>query len=331
MTDYPNNRAAWKRRDVQKKGRELLSIFIVIVLALAIFNGLLKTISFKKYLGKSNWDSQASFVSYLGTSPPAVFVLQKEPKRIALFKLDPAKYYFSGDSKIPLVQLFKVIDDKNTSKLVNILAISMGTDIENYILFNNKKLDKETIDASFKDFASIATPFKILAGKIDGSIMSTNISQRDLLSLWWQVKTISINKLETVDLTYVSEEVVVGNNQKVLGVDEESLHFKIAPYLENQSLNKYSRNVLIENTTDVGAAATLASQFVSGVGFAPTTINSASSPNEKTKIVASDKDDYSVKYLAKIFDCDIVVAPGEPKTGEIKVILGSDFSGRYFK
>lgn len=338
MVDYPNSRSAWKKRDTQKRGRELLSIFIVIVLALAILNGLVKTISLKKYLGKSNWDSQASFVSYLGTTPPAVFIFQKEPKRIALFKLDPSKYYFSGDSKLPLVQLSKVIDDKNTSKLVNILAISIGTDIENYIFFQNKKLDKETVDASFKDFASIATPFKILSGKIYSNTMSTNVSQKDLLLLWWQVKSLSINRLEIVDLASLSEEISVGNNQKVLGVDEESLHFKIAPYLENQSLNKKSRNVVIENTTDVAAAATLASQFVSGVGFVTTTINVTGTPTEKTKIVSSDRDNYSVRYLAKIFDCDIVVAPAsprgepkEPETKEIKVILGNDFSDRYFK
>ncbi len=326
MTDYPNKKAAWKKRDTQQAGRKLLAIIVFVLLFMALVNGFLKTISFKKYLGGTGWDGKSSFVSVLGTDPPAVLVFQQEPKRIALFKLDSTKYYISGNNKEPLVQLSRFIDEEDAGELVRILSVSTGVQIENYMLFANRKLDRQTVENDFKDFASPATPLKILTGNFKDNIMSTNISQKDFISLWWQAKDVSISKLEVVDLTAVSEEVVLRNNQKVLGVDEESLHFKIAPYLENT--NMADLNVTIENTAGNSQAVNLASQFVQGVGFTPTIVDSENSV-EKTRIIASDNN-YPVKYLAKIFDCDIVLAPKQA-SGEIKVILGSDFATRYLK
>lgn len=159
--------------------------------------------------------------------------------------------------------------------------------------------------------------------------MSTNLSQKDLLLLWWQAKSLSANNLEIVDLTNLDEEIVLDKDRKVLGVDAESLHFRIAPYLENAALQDV--RVLIENSSGSAASSYLAEEFVSGVGFVVTTINSGGNMVDVTKIVASDGDQYAVKYLAKIFDCDIVVAPKEAETDAIMVVLGGDFFDRYFK
>ena len=338
MTDYSNGRAAWKKREVRRRGRELLSVFIVIVLVFAILNGLVKTFSIKKYLGKSTWDSKSSFVAALGTNPPAVFVFQKEPKRIVVFNLDANKYYYSGNSDEPLVKLSSVVDKKETSEFVKILSLSFGADIKNYVLFNNQNLDQWAVEESFKNFASITTPIKLLMGKTSGDIMDTNIARSDLIKLWWQSKSIGINKIEIVDLTPFSQEVVTNNNRKVLGVDDASLHFKISPYLENHSLGEDELKVVLENASGVVAASNFASQIVASIGFTVATINSSDNQIAKTKIVTTDEDSYAANYLANIFDGDIVFVPNsdpgqfkQSEAKEIKVIIGKDFTGKYFR
>lgn len=334
MTDYPNRKAAWKKQDVKRKGRELLAVFIVIVLFFAITNGLIKTFSFKNYLGKSTWDGKSSMTAVIGATHPAIFVFQPEPKRIAIFKLDPEIYYLSGKSDNPLVKLSSFDNTSNIQEITKIISISTGIDIENYIVFNNYELQKESIGKAFKNFASVATPFKILFGKKLG-IASTNVTQRDLLKLWWQAKDISVNKVEIADLGAFSQEVVSSKTSKVLGVDSESLHFKISPYLINQSIVEGNVKVQIENAQDSQQALNLAEQFLESSGFTVAGLESGS-PSDTTKIVTFDRDSYASFYLAKIFDCDIVGAP-RPDRGQaqennvIKVILGSDFTNKYFK
>lgn len=328
MSNYP----AWKKREIKNKWRNFLAIFITITLLFAILNGLVKSFSFKNYLSGSRWHDKSSFVAALGTSPPSVFIYQPEPKRMTVLLLPKEAYFATGASNEPLKRMSQVVTDRAGEDFTRMLTLAFGAYIENFAFFKEELIaDQEDFQKLFANFASIATPVDLLSGNIDGNIEETNITRIDLIRLWWQLKGLSSQKLEIVDLAPFSEEIVLESKQKVLGVDEQSLHLKISKYLENSQLTEKSFKIEIENSSSLPLAGDLAAQFVTSVGLNVVEVNPPSGVVYDTKIVAQDQKDYVVRYLAKIFKCDIVGASKEANSDEIKIVLGRDFASRYFQ
>ena len=100
---------AWKKHEDKRKWKDILAIFIATVLIFAIANGFFKTFSIKKYIDNSDWDSKSSFVSFLDTANPSVFVFQTDPKRMVFLKLDGERYLQTGNQNQPLVKLSTLI------------------------------------------------------------------------------------------------------------------------------------------------------------------------------------------------------------------------------
>lgn len=327
MTRYP----AWKKREFQRKWKDVLAIFIAIVLIFAILNGFVKSFSIKKYLSKSNWDSKSSFVTILDTQPPSVFVFQTYPQKMVSFKLDSNRYLATGNQNQPLVMLSTLFGEKSGEKLSKILSLSFGANIKNYVFFSKEQtLNKENLQTMFKKFASPITPFLILTGKINQDIEKTNITRIDMIKLWWQLKSLGMDKLELVDLSDLKEEVMTSDNQKVLGVDETSFHFQISKYLENPDISGKDFKVVVQNASNIAASSSLASNFIISVGFDNTGVEMREDEVDKTTILAKKESSYPVHYLAKIFNCDIVASQNVQDNTAI-VVLGRDFAEKYFQ
>jgi len=328
MTAYP----AWKKRQVQAKWRNLLALFVTLTLVLALFNGLAKSFSLNKYFGHSKWDSKSSFVAALSTTPISLLVVQKEPKKIVFLTLSEETYLTTGDSEEPIVRLSSVIGIGEEEQLSKILTVAYRTYIGSYVTFKREqKIDMETAQKWFKQYASILTPFAILTGGINGEVMDTNITRTDQFKLWWQVKGFSIKSVDLVDLSQYKEELLVYNNQKVLGVDDVVLHEVIKKYLGNLEVEKENLKVKVTNSTSVSGAGQLAADFVTSVGGSVVEVNTSSSSLSNTFIQTEDKNSYSAKYLAKMFDCGINGAPESGEGADITLVIGQDFTARYFK
>src|SRR3989338_8466497 len=133
MTDYSARRSGWKRRQVQAKLKNLLALLIVSILILASFNGLVKTKSLGKYLGTSNWDSNSYFVAVLSTTPLAVFILQKDPKRLVFLTIDEKTYLATGNPNEPIAKISSLINKTNGWELSKLLSFAFRANIENYV------------------------------------------------------------------------------------------------------------------------------------------------------------------------------------------------------
>jgi len=328
MTTYP----AWKKRQVQAKWRNLVAFFITLTLVLALLNGLSKSLSLNKYFGKSNWDSKSSFVAALSTTPISLLVVQKDPKRIVFLTLSEETYLTTGESEEPIVKLSSLVGKGEGEQLSKILTVAYRTYIGSYVVFKkDQKIDKDMVQKWFKQYASLLTPFAILTGGINGEVMNTNITRIDQFKLWWQVKGISLKNVDLVDLSQYREEMLVFDNQKVLGVDDVVLHQVIKKYLGNLEIEKDNLKVLITNSTGVPGAGQLAADFVTSVGGSVVEVDTSSSNLSKTFIQTEDKNSYSAKYLAKMFDCGINGAPEGGEGADITLVIGQDFTARYFK
>jgi len=326
LARYPS----WKRHTLRRDGKNILAVFILIVLVFAITNGISKSFSLKKYFSKSEWDSKSPFVSIFSTSPPSIFIFNKDPKKLAVFKLDENAYFDTGGED-RLKRTAQIFQDEDGDKITRITSLNLGIDIEKYVTMKEEvPAEIESMKNLFKNFASITAPFKIIGGLYDREIENTNITRIDLLKLWWQLKGVSANKLEIVELIPYHEEIITRDNKKVLGVEDESIRLKMSQYLENRYLDQKKANVEIINGSKVPNALQLAADFASSAGFSVTQAEQSPQISEKTQIVAYDKNSYNASYLASIFDCDIV-SESNGQGADLTVVIGRDFASNYFE
>ena len=327
MTRYPS----WRKHEVRRDGKNILAVFILIVLVFATANGIAKSFSLKKYFSQSEWDSKSPYVSIFSTSPPSIFILQKDPKRLTVFKLDENAYLVTG-GKETLKKTADIFAKEDGEKIAEIMSLNLGVDVEKYVTLKEKvPADAESVKNLFKNIASFVAPFKIIGGLNDSEIENTNITRIDLLKLWWQLKGVSVGNVKLVELAPFKEEIVTGDNNKVLGVEEESIRLLMGQYLENRYLDAQKADIEIFNESKVAEAGKLAADFASSAGFNVTRVEQSSAISEATRIIAKDKNSYNASYLASIFDCDIVFQPDEAEQSDLIVIIGRDFASNYFE
>ena len=307
-----------------------MAVFILIVLIFAIANGIVKSFSLKNFFDKSSWDGKSPFIAALETSPPSIFVFQKDPRRLAVFKLD-ANAFLVTARKEGLQKTADIFEKESGEKVAKVLSLNLGADIENFVSIDQKvAAEKQSVENLLNNFASLVTPFKIISGTYGSGLQNTNITRIDLLKLWWQLKGVSANKLEIVELIPYHEEIITRDNKKVLGVEDESIRLKMSQYLENRYLDQKKANVEIINGSKVPNALQLAADFASSAGFSVTQAEQSPQISEKTQIVAYDKNSYNASYLASIFDCDIV-SESNGQGADLTVVIGRDFASNYFE
>jgi len=332
MTDYSASKKSWKKREIQGNWKSLLAIFITIVLLFAIFNGLIKAFSLKKYLGESRWDGKSSFATILVTSPPSVFIYQKDPQRIAILQLSENYYFETGKRSEPLKKLSEIVVESSGEELVRIMSINFGAKINSFVTFSERiDVSSENTEKLFKSFASPLALVKIFGTRLDGKVENTNITRIDLFRLWWQLKSLGVERMKIVNISSLGEEIIIGDSKKVLGVDDASLHIKISEYLENRKLLEDELKVEVVNASGNAASAELAVDFVRSLGLEIVNFESSEEKLEETRILTSSKNSYPALYLASLFECDIFGSTTEGEIEQIKIILGKDFADRYFR
>lgn len=334
------------KRDSGNRTKTVFAVLVIIVLVFTILVGLAKSVSLpSSALGRSSkWDGKSSFAVALDTNPPSVFVYQREPKRIIFLLLDRNMYFITGNPKVPIEQIGRAQSGGNDFEIAKVMSLSFGAPIGNYVTFNKQQnLDSKTAQKMFKDFASLTTPFVILTRGKTGFIENTNITRYDAFRLWWQIKGFSVESASVSDFSALSEDVVAGSGQKVLGVDTTSLNRKIHDFLENVNIEKEGKNISILNESGNSYATTLASNFIQAVGGNVVGEKEGESYRDHSQIITRNKGGYTPSYLAKMFGCDIrELVSGEPERTEVQnggsesdngitVVLGRDFANKYFK
>ncbi|MBI2327336.1 LytR C-terminal domain-containing protein [Candidatus Curtissbacteria bacterium] len=323
MIKYP----LWKRQEIRSKWRNILSIFIVIVLVFAIINGLTKSISLKKYFGEGRWDGESSFVATFSTSPPSLFIYQSDPKRVVFLTVDPNLFFVTGKQDKPIMKIGEIKDKYGGEELLRIMSLNFRAKIDNFVIFkNNQTISETNVEKLFGDFKSFVSPMLYFTKR---ELLDTNISRIDMTRLWWQLKGVGVNQMQLVDMSNFHEEIVLAKGVQVLGVDSVSLNRKIKDYLENPSLAEFE--VEIQNGSGSGEAGDLAVDFMASMGFS---VKDIFGSNQVGETVIFAKKNFATSLLAKIFNCDIKALPKEARgddSGKIIIAIGQDFANKYFE
>lgn len=327
MTRYP----AWKRHEVNRKWRGVLAVFITITLTFAAINGILRTFSLKSFFESSRWDGKAPYIAAVGGGSGGLFVFNKQQKKVMLFKLPRDIYLLTGKKEEAFRKVSDVVKSKSGDELSRLVSYSFGVPVGNFILSEAlQEIDKNSLQKYLKDYVSPANLIVIL---IKGTPEGTNIARLDAFKLWWQLKSLRINNVEVVNLEDNTQGVVAENNQKVLGVDEESLRLKVSPYTKNTYVENENFDLIVVNASGSSLTLGLAADFASSMGYKLEELDSSVSYINDCQVVTHKKDSYSAKYLAEIFNCDNISQPdeGDLSTTRIKLILGKEFASKYFE
>lgn len=327
MNDYPIPKAGWRRRQVAAKWRNIVSIFITLVLVLAVFNGFLK-VFLSDYFVRSTRVGK-TVVAAVNSRPGSLLIFQDDPARLILVRFDDNLYFVTGDPQTPTKRLGEIFNLADGQRMRFVLSGTLKIPVGHYLFVRDKDAFSSKVDLLefFKNMASVATPLAILTqGELPG-VEETNLTRGDLFSLWWQVKSLSVNDLVFVDTRDLVTEIVLSNDEKVLGIDSLGVARKLATYIEDREIVEEQSLVSIKNVSGVPGAGQLASDLMLPVGIKVSLLSAGEAQQENSQIISSGES-YVARYLAKMLECDIKTQPTVSE-GEIIVEVGADFARRY--
>lgn len=335
MTDYPASKKSakkhvWQKQEEARKWRGLLAIFICIFLGFFIVNGILRAFSFRNFIADSEWDGNSSFVAAALAGEPAVLIANRELATIVVLKIPTDATLATGDSLKPLLKVGD-IDPADGVRLAKTLTRLVGINIINYIVFENGEgVNEDSAQRAFKNFASLATPVRIITGRPESLLYKTNITRVDLLRLWWQVKGLGIDSLKIMDGGQFLEEVIGPSGGKIKSVERELVHSQIDKYLEIKDFSEANLKVEITNSSGTAGAGQLAGEIAASLGFNVTRVVTGETLIAKCQITGGRQNLRAVSYLANLFGCDILSPSQDDREVKIMLNLGQDFAGRYF-
>ena len=328
MTDYPalkRHNSPWKKKKVVRKWREMLAVFVVLILIGVIVGGLLGTSKLSK-AEASEWDGEQSVAIAINSTPGAVVVYSKSPPKIGVFTAENDLYFATGDASRPFSAvdgIFELPGERASGVLTNLTGVS----VSKFVYFKTRPdFSGDGVYDLFVDFASMKSPLLILLSRTD-LLASTNMTRVQLLTLWWRVKGISVKQVQVKSLGGFADEVIGPSGMRFKSIDRESVWREMLNYFDSGGAKK--GDVEIVNDSGATGAGNLASSIVSAYGFSVTGISTSDSIGDSCRLSVFGKTP-NVLRLAKSLGCDIVLRQDSPKSEKVILFLGREFSQKYF-
>lgn len=332
MTKYSHHKIKsqehWRKQEINRKWQGIVGVFITVILLFAVFNGIAKTLAMGELLGQRSWDGEMPLLAAINTKPESVLIYRPEQKRFVLLKLNDQVYVPTSNVDKPIEKYSELTGDGDDLSGIAHVSRLIRSPVRYYINFEEPKAaSKKTLEQIFSGFASLFAPMQIVVGKPAG-VNDTNITQADMIRLWWQLKSLSINNLDLVDTSEYSQELVLADGVKVLGADDVTLHNLLSELVATHRFLETTEKISIEDASGSLDAANLARDFITSLGARVEKVGYLDHEVDKSLIVVQDNNSKIAGKLANIFECDINAVSTQSED-EVKLILGRDFARRY--
>lgn len=325
---------AWKNyQNNNHKSGTIAGIFVVCLLLGFLSLGIIRNFHLKTGLESDSRKNANTYLAILGTNPTSLFAFRKDTGKVALFTLDDEKKVLGGTGASDIIKIGDLKNNDNGLPFLNSMTLAFRAKISNYILFNNSGAVKaEDFKKEFAKFTSYWTPVAILIGGVEkGNIKSINITRISAIRLWWQLKSVRIDNIKTVDLSENDLEKLTADGKKVLGVDVSFLNSSLQTFSESDDIISEHLKVTISNPGKNRIISQLAAGFVNNTGADLREVREEGAMVEKTVVYTDQENSKTARYLATIFDCDIKRLQDPESQGVLKIVLGSDFGNTYLK
>lgn len=157
----------------------------------------------------------------------------------------------------------------------------------------------------------------------------TNLTRWDLVRLWRQINTVRFDKVTLIDLSKTSALLakILPDGTPGFEIDQNRLDSLIARYFQDDKLREEGLSVEILNATDHSGLASQGARVITNLGGRVIGIKDWPSRNDQCQIRSKKEraSSYTLKRLAKIFDCQLTGEDLGDSRAETVIIIGEDY------
>lgn len=202
--------------------------------------------------------------------------------------------------------------------------------INGYVKVQDSSGTKDMVPlAAKKKFSSVVFLFKFFHTRNFSETAHTNLSARDIFSLWSAARKIRDDKLSyyKADNSGEFKQSQLADGSKVLSVSDALLDSIIADSLKDPLVAKENAQVKIINASGASGAGGVLSRLVTNIGAQVVRVETAEELQNESKLLVTNKEasQHLVKKLLGLGSFDIIEsALAEDVLADVTVILGTE-------
>lgn len=330
-----------KTRDKRsKRKRVALAVFWVIVLACLIGAGW----HFPKLLVRSVWDGTSRINFVFETEPISLVSFTPEGKLLAFLVIPDGTYIEAihgyGPYRVESLYQLGELEGRGSEVLAGSLQEYLAVPIDGWVAEGGRRSGESVVTG-----APVAK-WEIGDGEEARDLVArvllqylrsggeTNFTRWDLLRLWWQIRRVREDKITTVDLgqTSASQRVDLPDGSQATRIDPDRLNSIISRLFIDEKIRAEDLALVVLNDTDHSGLAHRGARIISNIGGRVVGTGEAEDGNEKCRLKSGrkDRDSYTVKKTAAIFNCQWTGEGLEGQRADVVLILGDDYWRRLY-
>lgn len=339
---------------IKKRKRNRAVFFVVLILiSLAIVNGIFKFVKFNDYVTKpidgtekrsssSSWKGDRIITVAVDSDPVVLVVFDPSTRKVGTISM-PRDTYSVVPADLGLYPVYSVrelgeLKGVYSGELFeNTLSNFINAPVERYLFFPKDKVvlgtEKGQIISSVQKAFSIENLIKA-PFRVNKKEMVSNLSWSESLKLWWFARGIRSDRFEYYDLSKngVISPIVLADGSTAYGADDVGVaDFTRKVFTEEKILSEKLKIEILNGTDSPGRGNKIAN-ILDNIGCDVVRVGNYTGEGlEKTKIVIGrdSRDTLTIRRLEEILDSKAEAGDFEARDVDITIILGQDILKRF--
>lgn len=267
----------------------------------------------------------------------AIVSVDSTNKTVTVVRFLPDLYVSLPESvgEYRLSKVFDVgeINQKGTGGQLLTKAVeqTFSVPVDGYIKFHKDyTLPTSDLTQLKQRASSMAFLWQFFLTRNFSSTIVTDLSSRDMIAFWWQIRHITSSKIHDVaafDPKLYNQKALADGSQ-VLGVSDVLIDNVISENFKDPDVIRQNARVKIVNASGIVGAGTRLAKLIMTIGGNVIRIETADQLVDQSKIVTKDKgaSEALVKRLSVVHNFAIIASPVlQDDISDLTVIIGTDY------
>ena len=173
--------------------------------------------------------------------------------------------------------------------------------------------------------------FQLIYSSLKGEA-KTNLTNWDRLQLLYTIKDVSVFRSNSYNLSNLNllEEVELPDKNKGLRIEPERIDAFIQSHFQEKKLREENLTIEVINTTQFPGLAERGARLLNNLGVEVVGVNNQEEKINRCQLIGEKelKNNYSVKFIRQIFDCQWKDFQEEGRA-DLILILGEDYRKKF--